>query len=419
MNEHQPPVSDPALLRGLTQRRFSRRDLLRYAGTGAGAFALSSVLAACGVSGTKPKAKGSKGPSFDWSKVQKTGQLNFANWPYYIDSANRTHPTLDMFEKDTGIDLKYAPVIQDNESFFATIQPQLQAGQDTGYDIIVITNGLVLDTLQENEWLIPLDHSKTPNFNQYADPSVKNPSFDPGNRFTMAWQSGLTGIGWDPDQVKQLRPSKPEITSFQDLMDTAFKGKIGMFGDNLDLPNLTMIGLGIDPATSTPDDWRTAADALIKQRDSGVVRKYYVQDYIDALGNGDVAVTMAWSGDIFQRNAEDNTNLQFTVPSEGAVIWTDNMMIPVNAAHPLDAITYMDYVYQPKIAALIADWVNYITPVPAARDIILNELEDPAVANSPLVFPEESDLANTHRYRVLKASERQEWTDTFTPIYQS
>jgi len=431
MNEDHsmPPGLDPALFRGLTQRRMSRRDVLRYAGTGAGALGLSAFLAACGVSGTANKpttAPATSGgvtgtPSVDelaafWDQQTIAGQLNFANWPYYIDfsreAGHKSRPSIDKFTQETQIEVNYQPVIQGVDTFFATIQPSLAAGQDTGWDIMVITNGTTLDKLIALDYLIPLDHSRTPNFNQYGSPSVTDPSYDPGAAHTMAWQSGYTGIGYNPKLTGR------EITSINDLNDPAFEGKIGMFADNADLPTFGLLVTGAVPETSTPDQWQAAADWLNQQRP--LVRKYYEQGYIDALQNGDTWITMAWSGDIYQSNLLGFPDLKFVIPSEGGALWTDNMCIPQKAQHPLDALTYMDFVYRPDVAALIADWVTYITPVPAAKDIILNDLQDPAVANSPLVFPEEADLAKGHRYYVFKSEEEEQaWNDIFQPIYQS
>ena len=363
------PQIDAPLLRGMTQRRISRRDLLKYAGAGAGAMGLSAFLAACGVSGTSDKGT-KKAAAFDWSKARKAGQLNFANWPLYIDSSEPgVHPSLEKFTKETGIEVNYRPVINENESFLATIIPSLQAGKPTDWDLMVITGGMPINRLIRNNWLIPLDHSRLPNFKQYARPSVKDPNYDPGNRFSIAWQSGMTGIGYNSKKVGR------EIKSFHDLFDPAFKGKVGLFGDNQDLPNLTLVGLGIDPAESTPDDWQKAADFLIDKRDAGIIRSFYEQDYIDALQNGDTWISMAWSGDIFAvATYEGHPELKYVVPEEGGVFWTDNMVIPAKAAHPLDAIMYMDFVYRPEIAAMIADWVAYTSPVPAAKEIILNEI---------------------------------------------
>jgi spermidine/putrescine transport system substrate-binding protein len=409
---------DPALWRGMTERRISRRDLIRYAGTGAGAVGLAAFLAACGVSGST--GGGGKSPkpvsSEDVSKIfegEPAGELNFANWPYYIDSANRSHPSIVQFTKETGIKVNYKPVIQGNDTFLATILPSIQAGQDTGWDIIVITNGTELAKLFKLNALTPLDLSKAPNFNQYASPSVKNPSYDPGNKFTMAWQSGFTGIGYN------VKHTGREITSMQDFLDPKFNGKVGMFADNQDLPTVGMLAAGVaKPEHSTPDEWQKGADWLLKAQP--LVRQYYDQGYITALQNEDTWVSMAWSGDIFQSNLEGYKDLRFVVPTEGGALWTDNMCIPSKAAHPVDAITYMDYVYKPEIAAEIADWVNYITPVPSAKDIILNDLDDPTVAKSTMVFPDEATLAKGHRYYVFKdQAEEDQWNSIFQPIYQS
>ena len=411
-NKGVPPI-DPALLRGLTQRRITRRDLFRYAGAGAGAVGLSSLLAACGVD-TQPTKSSPQPTGEDVSKIyegEPAGELNFANWPYYIDFDAGKRPSVERFQEDTGIQVNYKPVINGNDSFFATIQPAIQAGQDTGWDIIVITNGTVLDQLLKLNGLTPLDHTKTPNFNQYASPSVKDPFYDPGNRYTMAWQSGFTGIGYNPKLTGR------EISSIEDLNDPAFKGKIGMFADTADLPVFGLLATGAEPETSTPDQWQTAADWLTDQKP--LVRQYYDQGYLTALQNGDTWISMAWSGDIYISNLEGFEDLKFVLPDEGGALWTDNMCIPAKAQHPVDAITYMDYVYDPEIAAMIADWVNYITPVPASRDIILNEIDDPAVANSPLVFPDEATLAKGHRYYVFKSTEEEEeWNNIFQPIYQ-
>jgi len=418
------PIIDPALLRGLTRQRMTRRDLLRTAGVGAGALSLGAILAACGGQPGGGQAGGETGgtsPSqaaglFDGDP---NGTLNFANWPLYIDKkrveGETTFPSLEAFTEQTGIVVDYREAINSNTEFFGTIQPLLAGGQYTGYDIIVITNGDTLNQLLRLNYLVELPADMRPNFDQYASVAVKDPSYDPGNRFTMAWQSGLTGIGWDPAQVASLRPDNPEITSVMDLFDPAFAGKVGMFADNADMPNLTLIGLGVEPETSTPADWQQAADLLNQQKDDGVVRQYFTQNYTNALQNGDVAVTMAWSGDIYQLNASgDVSGLQFTIPEEGVVIWTDNMTIPIGVENPVDAITYMDFVYDPEIQALIEGWVNYISPVPTAADYI----DPPELADSPWIFPSEEDLAKTHTYYQFKTpEEQQEWNALFQPIY--
>ncbi|MEA2498793.1 MAG: spermidine/putrescine transport system substrate-binding protein, partial [Actinomycetota bacterium] len=247
---------DLPLLRGLTQARISRRDMLRYTGVGMGSAGLAAFLAACGVSGSDDNSQTPSEAASIWDTAKKAGVLNFANWELYIDRARVNgkfvHPSLDQFEKESGIKVNYTEPILENEQFFAKIQPSLTAGKDTGYDLIVLSNGAVLAKMIRNDWLIPLDHSYLKNFEAHAADSYKDPSYDPGNQYTVPWQSGITGIGYNPKLTGR------KITSYDDLFDPAFEGKVGMMGDALDLPNLAMVGLGIAPETSTPDDWQKA-----------------------------------------------------------------------------------------------------------------------------------------------------------------
>lgn len=398
------PAVDPALLRGLTQPRLGRRQFLQAGGVAG----LAAFLAACGVKGEKKAPASADDVATYWSDKKKAGTLDFANWPLYMDTDDDgKHPSLVQFEKDTGIHVNYRESIQDNGEYFAKVQPQLAAHQSIDADLIVITNGVYLDKFIELGFLAPLDQSKLPTFAKNADPSVKNPSYDKGNKYTVAWQSGLVGIGYDPSKTGR------EITSYEDLFDPAFKGHVGMFGDNEDLPNFCMVGMGINPQTSTEADWKKAAAKLTKQRDDGIVRKYYDQGYIDALASGDLWISMAWSGDVYQQQA-GGKNLKFVVPKEGGLFWTDNMCIPITAAHPVDAITYMDYVYKPDVAAMLTDYINYITPVPGAKPLV-----DSALSESPLIFPTADDLKKTYRYRDLTAAEEKTWNGIFQPIVQS
>jgi spermidine/putrescine transport system substrate-binding protein len=406
---------DPALLRGLTQSRLSRRQLVRAGATAAAVAGLGSVLSACGIAGTRDTGAPA---SFDWSswwaKQQKHGVLDWANWPLYIDTSHGRHPSLERFTKRTGIHVNYRPVIQENASFFAQISPVLQARQGIGYDLIVISDGWELTQMIENRWLIPLDHSRIPNFHRYAGPIALRPTFDPRNRYTVTWQAGITGIGYDP------RMTGREITSVKDLWDPAFKGKVGMMSDDTELGSVAMLALGIDPATSTPADWRRAAALLTKQRDDGLVRQYYDQSYLKALEDGDTWISQAWSGDIFIANYSGFKNLKFVVPKEGGMLWHDNCMIPLHAQNPVDALEWINFYYQPPIQAMIEDWVNYLCPVPAAKRLIANKLGDPSVADSQVVFPSASTTRRLRDYYDFKGiDDHDEWTSIFQPVYQS
>ncbi|ABK53055.1 Twin-arginine translocation pathway signal [Acidothermus cellulolyticus 11B] len=405
-------------------RSVARRDFLRLLGIGSGA----ALLSACGVKGAaKPAASGSALATEIqdyWKGKKKTGLVNWAQWPLYIDvnSQNKNdHPSVDAFTKATGIKVNYYEVIQDDPSFLAKILPVLQAGQYTGYDVATITNGTSLDRLMQLGYLIPLDHSYLQNFAKYVDPKYRKTSYDPGNVYTVPWQSGFTGIAYDTTKVP-----KP-ITSFFDLWDERLKGKVGMFADNEDLPNAVLVAMFGDPQKTGPNEWRQAAAKLKEQRDKGIVRQYYEQDYIKALSNGDIWASQAWSGDVFQALASGASNLKFVIPKEGGVIWTDNLVLLKYAQHPVDALMLMDWYYQPKIAAMVAEYVNYITPVPAARDVILADAKQATgddqkslldVANSPLVFPTEQDYQKVYNYRTLTEDELTVWNSIFEPIYQ-
>jgi spermidine/putrescine transport system substrate-binding protein len=431
-NHHEPPSGrpaiEPALLRGLTQRRIGRRDFLRYAGAGAGALGLTSILAACGVSGTAPKTSPLPSGSAAEDVLKKiygdgtpAGILNFANWEDYIDVDSKGNsPSLKKFTTDTGIKVNYKTVINDNDPFLAKIIPVLQAGQDTGYDLIVITNGGPVERMVRLGYLTPLDHTFMPDWEANADPKTRNPNYDPGNKFTAVWQSGFTGIAYNSKIIK----TPP--TTFNDLLNPAYKGKVGLFGNNQDMPCAALNSLGIDIASATPDQWTHAADVVSKSRDDGTIRSFYDQGYINALENGDTIITQAWSGDVYIASQPKSVGgdgfpeLKFVFPKEGPLYWHDNMCIPLHAQHPVDAITYMNYAYKPEIAAMMADFIWYVTPVPSAKDIVLNQLKDPAVGNSPLIFPSTQDLAQAKQYKVFKSTqEEDDWNSVWQPVYSS
>lgn len=406
------PGIDPAFIRGLTQSRMSRRDLLRSAGVGAGALSLGAILAACGVKGTTNAQKNTDiGTTAWWDQQAKTTELIFANWPYYIDIKNGEHPSIQKFTADTGINVSYKTPINGNDSFYAKIAPLLKNSQATGYDIVVLTtNSPVLDKMiHTNGWAIPLDQRQMTNFKANASPLVSNPEWDPGNKYTMAWQSGLTAIGYNPKLTGR------EITSVLDLFDPAFSGHVGMMSDLEEIGTVGLLAIGVDPTTSTPDDWQKAADKLKTQ--TPLVRQYYDQGYIDDLESGDIWISMAWSGDVFQANKAGFTDLKMAVPTEGGMLWTDNMMIPLYAQNPQAAMKFMDAVYAPDIAGTIADYVTYITPCAACQDYIKTTLNDPKAAESQLIFPSAETASRFKQYYKYKdESEVTAWNDIFEPI---
>lgn len=426
---------EAAIERAVANDRLSRRAFMRRAGHGglmaASVLSLPAILAACGIGpAASPKAS-SAAPSLPASGTvapttapSPAGVLNFANWPLYIDTDDKDtskHKTITDYEAATGSKVTYTENIEDNVSFFGTIQPVLAAGQDTGYDLIVVTDWLVTK-MAGLDYLEQIDLANMPNFTAHAGTKYQNPSYDPNNAHSVPWQSGITGIAYNPKLTKR------EIKSFNDLLDPAFKGKIGMFTEMRDTMNLALLGVGVKPADATIDDVKNAQKKLLEQ--APLVRDYYDNSYADALASGDLAITMAWSGDVFQLQF-DNPDLKFIVPTEGGILWVDNMVIPMQAKHPIDAQQMMNFVYQPEIAAQITEWVNYICPVPEAQAIIKQHATDAAdegdsetsdylktVADSPLVFPTDDMLSRVFSYKNLSEDEEAQWNDLFQAVVQ-
>lgn len=406
---------DPAFLRGLTRPRLarstaSRRDVLRLMGAAGAGLALS----ACGVKGQGGKEKVTQTDVQKyWAGKAKTGKLSWANWPGYMED---DHSTIKAFEKATGIKVDYKEVIQEMGPWFGKIQAPLAAGQSIGFDLMVMTNGIQLEQARQLGYLAPLDQSRLKNFQANAGPTFKNPSYDPGNAFTVPYESGITGIAYNTKYVKE------EITSIAQLFDPKYKGRVGMMGDSQELGNFGMFLLGIDPEKSTQADWEKAAAKLREQRDKGIVRKYYNQDYVDAVSKGDVWMTMAWSGDVYSMTSPD---VRFAIPKEGGTIWTDNMCIPKTAGSPVDAITLMDWLYVPENNAPLTEFVNYITPVPGVKQVVAADAAKATgqekkdlmrLSTSPLVFPSEADMQRLRRYRRLTQAEETRYQKIFEPI---
>lgn len=394
-----------------------RREMLRRMGISAGAVSMGAFLAACGVSGTSETGSdGEKEEANTLTTTERAGQFAFANWPLYIDRAKGRRPTIEDFTEATGIEVDYKEVIEDNESFFGTIREPLANGQAVEWDLIVVTDWLIAKMARLG-YLEELDHSLLGNFAANAGEIYKSPVYDTGNTHSVPWQSGITGIGYNPELTGR------EITSFEDLFDPAFQGKVGMFTEMRDTMNLTLLGLGVNPADATLEDAERAQAKLLEQVEGGIVRQFYGNEYTDALVRGDVALTMAWSGDVFQLQF-DKPELQFVVPEEGGILWVDNMAIPEGAPHPIDAHEFMNFVYDPEVAAQITAWVNYICPVPEAKDLLLQQAQDNKdnylrkVAESPLVFPTPEMEARLSSYKDLDEDEEEAWNDLFGQVIQ-
>jgi spermidine/putrescine transport system substrate-binding protein len=358
--------------------QLTRRDLLQRAAAGGAVLSLPGLLAACG--GTSSSSSGGSANH----KLAKT--LNFSNWTLYIDVKGQRHPSLDQFHKKYGVLVNYTEDINDNASYFGKIQGPLSRGQSINRDIIVMTdNSRYPSLLIKKGWVEKLDKSAIPNIKN-LQPALQHPSWDPNRDHSLPWQSGMTGIAYN-DRLTDPVLSIPRL-----LEDKKLKGKVTVLNEMADALSLVMLANGDDPAKVTDATFNRAIKRIKKAVDSGQIRQFTGNDYSGPLAKGDLKAAMSWSGDIVQLQSS-NKHLHWNLPTDGGDIWTDNMLIP-KGGNVYTASVFMNYAYEPKVAAEIEAYVNYICPVVGAKQVLLKK--NPAIAKNVLIFPTKKMLSNVH-----------------------
>jgi spermidine/putrescine transport system substrate-binding protein len=387
---------------GVRNTGLSRRGFLRGVGATGAAAAGASLLAACG-----SDEGGEGGGSDDGGNDDPI--LNFANWPLYIDTKRvdgvKTYPTLEAFQEQTGIEVNYSEPVNDNEEYFAKIRPILAADKDVGVDSFVLTDWMA-SKLINLDWLQQLDKANIPNFDNLTS-TLKSPTFDPNRDYSLPWQSGVTAIAYDSTLTDP-------ITSISDLLTNPdLNGGITVLKEMRDTMGLILLDQGSDPADFTEDEWASALATLQAAKDSGQIRQFTGNNYAQLLAKGDIAACIAWSGDVIQLQF-DNPNIEFVIPESGGMLWSDNMLVPINAQHKANAEEWMNYYYDPKVAAELAAWVNYICPVDGAQEELAKL--DPKLAENPLIFPSEDDYAQLSIFRALSEEEETKFAAEFQDI---
>jgi spermidine/putrescine transport system substrate-binding protein len=358
--------------------RLTREELLRRAAFGAALASIPGFAAACGGSSDS----GSSGTSTQ--KLAST--LHFSNWPLYMDYVEKTkrYPTLDAFTKKLGVKVDYKEDINSNSEFFGKIQGPLSRGQSINRDLIVMTdNEQYLALMLEKGWAEKIDKDVIPNITNLVDVQ-KHPGFDPNREYTLPWQSGMTGIAYNS------KLTKPILSIDQLLEDKSLKGRVTVLNSWADTLGLVMLSNGDDPSKVTDAAFKSALDRVKAASDSGQIRQFTGNDYTGPLSKGDLKACVSWSGDITQLA---DPKLKWNVPKDGGMIWTDNMLIP-KGGDAYTASVYMNYAYTPAVAAKIAAYIQYVTPVKGAREVLAKT--DPALANNPLIFPNEATLSRVH-----------------------
>jgi len=336
------------------------------------------VLAACGEDEGIEGEQETTEVKTATAEGEASGQLSIANWPFYVD--NKTVPE---FEEETGLSVKYTEEVNDNNEFFGKVQPQLDQGQSGGRDIMVVTDWMA-KKMYDLGYLQNFDkEAAAPAFENLRS-SLGSPSFDPGRDFSLPWQGGMTGLVVNTELA-------PDVTSINDLFDPKYKGKVEMLSEMRDTLPLVMKADGVDLENATEEDWMAAIDKIKGAVESGQIRRFTGNDYTRDMANGDAVAVIGWSGDAVQLQA-DNPDIQFVMPDEGCVLWSDNMVIPVGAPNPTAAYEWMNYVYEPENQAQITAYNNYVQPVEGVKEIF--EQDDPELAKSQLIFPDDSYTAD-------------------------
>jgi spermidine/putrescine transport system substrate-binding protein len=361
---------------------------------------LALGLAACGGSGGGIEGGSDKETETVKLQTKPSGAVTISNWPLYIDKA-----TVSDFEKATGVSVKYIEDVNDNAEFFGKMQPLLSQGESGGRSMFVVTDWMA-NKMHELGYLQNLDKSAIPAVEENLRAPLKDVSFDPGRKYSIPWQSGMTGIIVRKDLA-------PDIHSVCDLFDPKYKGKVDFLTEMRDTVPLTMKCEGVDPEEATEADWLAAIEKIKGAAQSGQVRRFTGNDYASDLTSGNVDAVIGWSGDAVQLQIE-NPNIEWRMPTEGCILWSDNMVIPVGAPNPTAAEAWMNYVYEPKNQAQIEAYVNYVTPVDGVQQIF--EKSEPELAKNQLIFPSESFTKNCSIQPTLSPEEEPKVTQAFDAV---
>ncbi|MFT4029087.1 MAG: extracellular solute-binding protein [Protaetiibacter sp.] len=391
---------DPLIRSLVLQARraqLSRRTVLQGAGIGAAAL----TLAACSSSSSsKPTA------AADNSANDPT--LTWANWALYLDEDDDgNHPTLQQFESETGITVDYRVDVDDNSSYYAKVKDQLALGQDIGADTVCLTDWMISRWIRLG-YAQELDEANIPN-KANLEPDLADVDFDPGRTYSLPWQGGFAGICWNKEKVPN------GLKSIDDLWDSSLKGRVGVLSEMRDTIGLIMLQNGIDISSDfSNDDFSAAIEIFRTQVESGQIRNVKGNSYIDDLANEDTLAAIVWSGDVTTLNAENGDKWEFVIPEAGGTLWNDNFIVPIGSPRKTNAEKLINFYYDPEIAAEVAAWVNYITPVVGAREAA--EAIDPELVENQLIFPDAETLAQVKVFRTLTSAEEQAFSAEFQSV---
>jgi spermidine/putrescine transport system substrate-binding protein len=377
-----------------------RRFLVR---SGLTLSSLSALIAACGgVEGTQEKAQERREEAGAEVNHPKTaiGDWTFANWPLYMDKS-----VLKEFNREYGGKVRYVEEINDNYEFFGKVRQQLEQGEPIGRDIVTLTTYMSQRWVR-NGYVEPIDKRNVPNMANLVE-NLKSAPHDENRDYTLPFQSGAIVLGYDIEQTGR------ELSSVKDLFDPEFKGRVTMFSEPYDSATTVLLGDGVDATNASLDELLGAIEKIDQANKDGQFRRFTGNDYTTDLAKGNVAISLAYSGDMISL-LSDNPNLRAAYPEEGAMIFTDELLMPVGVEHPYAAETMMNYLYEPEVAAKLAAYINYISPVNGAADILRET--DPETADNEMIFPPPEVQDRLHPYPALSPADEREMQEAMAQV---
>jgi len=340
--------------------------------------ALALGLAACG--GDDDGVGGAEETEAVTAKAGPVeGKITISNWPGYIDPGAKG--SVKEFERETGVSVKYVEDISDNLVFFNKLKPQLDQGSAGDRSILVVTDWMAR-RMYDLGYLQELNHDDLPTVFENILPQFEESETDPERKFSVPWQGGQTGIFVDTNEA-------PEIDAVADLFDPKYKGKVTMLTELRDTVTLVLQSEGIDPEEATKEDWLAAVDKLRKARDSGQIRRFTGNEYTEDLTAGNIVAAIGWSGDTSLIGRE---GVEWRRPTDGCDLFFDQAVIPIGAPNTAAALEFLNFTYRPKVAADIASYVQYVTPVDGVQEILAKS--EPKLANDAKIFPSEEEIAD-------------------------
>lgn len=379
--------------------RMNRRGLLK-AGA-AGAAGLSALgLSAC-----------STGPQIDRGDGSK-GSVVWANWTLYLDydKKKKTFPTLDAFMKDTNIKVTYLEDIDDNNTFYAKVKDELELGKPLAYDAVTFSDWMCGRLIHDKQ-VQKFDHGNIPNIKNLLPSMANSLDLDKGRHYTIPWQGPTTGIAWNKEAVPD------GIHVLDDLLKPEFKGKVGVLSEMRDTVGTVMLAQGVDLGGEWGDtEFDRAIEWLDDAMRSGQIATVKGNSYTQDLEKGSTLVQIAWSGDVATLNAEQGDQWAMSPLESGGLITADSFSIPngTPADKKKNIEELIDYYYQPEVAAEVADYVWYVTPVVGAQEAMRKF--NPENADNPYIFPDDEMLSKLHGFRTLTPQEEKKYTKQFSKV---